>query len=331
VATRAHELATSRGGPPGAPLVVGLVNSMPGEARRQTEQQFRTILAGALPDRAVDVRLFSLDPATPAGGPHHDDTALLEGAAPDCLIVTGMPPRAPSLTDEPYWHRLTELVDYAIDNAVPTMWSCLAAHAAVLHLDGIGRRRLPEKLSGLFDCTRTEAAHPLLAGLPRRWRMPHSRYNEVPEAALLARGYRILSRSADGGVDLFTRDGTASLFCQGHPEYDADTLLREYRRDIRQFLAGERESYPEMPQNYFAPAAMALAAGFRARAERARHIDLFAEFPTAGFAAGIDHGWHALAVALYANWLAPIAGQIAGRAVRHAETTAAPMHAAEAG
>ena len=33
-----------------------------------------------------------------------------------------------------------------------TIWSCLAAHAAVLHVDGIERRLLTEKCFGVFDC-----------------------------------------------------------------------------------------------------------------------------------------------------------------------------------
>jgi len=41
------------------------------------------------------------------------------------------------------------------------------------------------------------------------------------------------------------------LFFQGHPEYDADSLPREYRRDVGRFLRSERESYPGMPKGYF--------------------------------------------------------------------------------
>ncbi len=60
----------------------------------------------------------------------------------DGLIVTGTEPRAPSLSRR-------AVLGLALDAArrlgarttrVSTVWSCLAAHAAVLHLDGIGRR-----------------------------------------------------------------------------------------------------------------------------------------------------------------------------------------------
>ena len=61
---------------------------------------------------------------------------------------------------------------------------------------------------------------------------------------------------------LFVKQKKKSLFVhfQGHPEYGAQTLFKEYRRDIKRFLRRERESYPTMPQGYFdAPAAKLLA------------------------------------------------------------------------
>jgi homoserine O-succinyltransferase len=314
------------------PIVIALVNSMPGEARRHTEQQFRGILAAAAPDVAVDLRFYSLGAGTTEGAergpalPRYGDTATLPSSIPDGMIVTGMPPRAPALPDEPYWHAFTELVDFATAHAVPTVWSCLAAHAAVLHLDGIERRRLPEKLSGLVECARTEDAHPAMAGLPARWLVPHSRYNEVPEAALLARGYRILVRSDAAGADIFVDDTRAPfLFCQGHPEYDAHALLREYRRDVRQFLAFERDRYPAMPDRYFGAGVAALLDAFRVRAERARGIDMFAEFPLAACAADLRHSWHDLSVSLYTNWLAQVAGHKARRAGLAANDWPAPL------
>src|SRR5947208_1953739 len=87
---------------------------------------------------------------------------------------------------------------------------------------------------------------------PERIEMPHSRWNEIPEEALLACGYRVLTRSADAGVDAFVKERKSLfVFFQGHPEYDATTLLLEYRRDIGRYLRRERETYPAMPQGYF--------------------------------------------------------------------------------
>jgi homoserine O-succinyltransferase len=146
-------------------------------------------------------------------------------------------------------------------------------------------------------------------------RVPHSRYNDLPEAALASSGYRLLTRSASAGVDAFARSEKHSLFIffQGHPEYDGDTLLREYRRDVGRFLRSEREDYPAAPQGYFGDAAVAAADSFRARALDVRRESLIAEFPMRALEAGIEGAWHAPAVRIYENWLRILNARISDR------------------
>ena len=93
------------------------------------------------------------------------------------------------------------------------------------------------------------------------------------------------------------------LFLQGHPEYDADALLREYRRDVGRFLGGERESYPEMPHGYFDAEMTAALAAFRESALRQRRAGLIAHFPTPVAEKSMSHAWRGPAVRLYRNWL----------------------------
>jgi homoserine O-succinyltransferase len=97
------------------------------------------------------------------------------------------------------------------------------------------------------------------------------------------------------------------LFLQGHPEYDPESLLREYHRDIGRFLRGEREVYPQMPRDYFDAAAATALAPFRSRALARRHIDMLAEFPDADVIGKPAHTWLAPAVQIYANWLTMLA------------------------
>jgi len=221
------------------------------------------------------------------------------------LVVTGTEPRATNLSDEPYWPDFARLVDWAGAHTGSTIWSCLAAHGAVLHADGVERQPREHKLFGVFTCDRA-VAHPLLAGVLPRICVPHSRYNDLPEAALASCGYRVLTRSTDAGVDSFVRrqrDGSMFVFFQGHPEYEADTLAREYRRDVARFLRGERERYPEMPENYFNGEAAAHAAAFRTRATRERDQNLIAEFPMHRLEVGIANTWNGFAAGIYANWI----------------------------
>ena len=63
---------------------------------------------------------------------------------------------------------------------------------------------------------------------------------------------RVLARTADAGVDTFVKEGKSLfVFFQGHPEYDADTLLREYRRDVERYLRHETSVHPSIPRGYF--------------------------------------------------------------------------------
>jgi homoserine O-succinyltransferase/O-acetyltransferase len=128
----------------------------------------------------------------------------------------------------------------------------------------------------------------------------------LPEPALRACGYRVLSRSATARVDAFLKEDDGSslfVFFQGHPEYEADSLLREYRRDVSRFLRGERATYPEPPQDYFNGAATFLANDFRLRAMGERRSDLVGDFPMEPLAAGIENTWRNVAVGLYRNWI----------------------------
>src|SRR5215472_712905 len=128
-------------------LVIGLVNNMPDGALHTTERQFRELLVTAAQGFGVSLRFFSLPgvfrapPAQLYVSECYEDIGRLWSMRLDCLIVTGTEPRAASLAGEPYWAAFTELIDQAQEHAIPTVWSCLAAHAAVLHLDGVSRRR----------------------------------------------------------------------------------------------------------------------------------------------------------------------------------------------
>jgi homoserine O-succinyltransferase len=221
----------------------------------------------------------------------------------DGLIVTGAEPRAADLEDEPYWDSLTRVLEWAESHTYSTILSCLAAHAGILHIDGIVRRPLGDKRFGVFTCVRV-SEHPLTAAAPSRLQMPHSRWNEIPEGALLACGYRVLTRSEDAGVDSFVKQRKSLfVFFQGHPEYDATSLLLEYRRDIGRFLRGERDTYPPMPQGYFDEETAHALTALRERALSNRREELLAEFPLAMAAGKVTNNWRSTAEGLYRNWL----------------------------
>lgn len=235
-------------------LDIGLVNNMPDGALEATEHQFLTLLNEAA-DHGISVRLtlYALPgvPRTDLARRHMSSYGRIDdlwGSSLDGLIVTGTEPRASNLKDEPYWADLARLVEWAAQHTSSAVWSCLAAHAAVLHMDGILRFRLSQKRFGIFQCEQV-SDHLLTAEAPQRVRIPHSRWNDLRENELKAAGYDILRRFEDGSVDTFVKQGKSLfVFFQGHPEYEADTLLLEYQRDMKRFLRRESEVQPALPQ-----------------------------------------------------------------------------------
>jgi homoserine O-succinyltransferase/O-acetyltransferase len=136
----------------------------------------------------------------------------------------------------------------------------------------------------------------------------HSRWNEISAGDLARCGYRILTSAPAAGVDLFVREKRNTwLFFQGHPEYDPGALGREYQRDVRRYLARERDTYPELPKNYFGTAECALLAEFAERARAARDERLMRKFPYSACPHGIARGWQSPTAGVIGVWLKQIA------------------------
>ena len=288
-------------------LTIGLVNNMPDAALQATERQFMRLLRHAAGDIRIDFHCFSLPSVTRSQTSQwrvekqYTDIAELGRLQLDGLIVTGAEPVAATLPEEPFWQELTDMIDWAQANTRSTIWSCLAAHAAVLHLDGIERRRLDTKCSGIYDCTKL-ADNWLTADVPSPLKISHSRLNELRADDLSARGYQLLTASPEAGVDIFAKQlGSQFVFFQGHPEYDALSLEREYLRDISRFLAGQRATYPALPVGYFDAETELRLGIFEQRARVERRPGLSAELPDRTLR--LDNAAGAAATAIFKNWL----------------------------
>lgn len=296
--------------PRGKSLRIALVNNMPDPALEDTELQFFDLLDSASDDLPVFLRLFSLTgvPRTDRGMRYLNSFYFslddLWNNYFDAVIVTGTEPHQPNLKQEPYWPHLMNLLEWAERNTFSTILSCLAAHAGVLHADGIERHRLEDKRFGVFDFAKV-SDHTLASKAESMVRFPHSRWNEVRSDDLQACGYTVLRCSHDAGVDSFIKKRKTCLFLhfQGHPEYTEYTLLKEYRRDIKRFLCKERETYPTMPQGYFRPEATDLLNQFRETALRNGGEDAMALFPDDLLRKQLRNTWRSSATHIYGEWL----------------------------
>jgi homoserine O-succinyltransferase len=305
-------------------LRIGLVINMADAALEATEAQFSHLLEAAAGTMAVHLR-YSYLPEIVRGPDalqrlrhcYWPIDALLSDRL-DALIVTGAEPIATSLPEERYWDRLVQILNWAESNTISSIWSCLAAHAAALHLDAIARRRLPQKCCGVFEHS-VLAQHPLVSHLTAPLRTPHSRWNELPLDALTEAGYTVLSASADTGANIFVKQQRSLLvFFQGHPEYERSTLLKEYRRDVERYASGQQAQYPTLPSGYFSSEAATALDAFR---ECALGTPSTARpsFPYTSALAGVHNSWGTAAVQIYNNWLSVLA-------TARSPATASPTH-----
>ena len=168
----------------------------------------------------------------------------------------------------------------------------------------------PSKCSGVYPGRVTDQDNPLAAGVPDHAPVPHSRMNDVPEAAMLDAGYSLVigSGPAQEGWAVASRKHRDGLFvlCQGHPEYSTLSLLREYRRDVRRSLFGRGAiPYPRIPDGYLRPEGSSLLERFAERAGEpgADPRALWSDFPFDAVAATVENTWAEPMAVLYRNWL----------------------------
>ena len=293
----------------GARIDIGLVNNMPDAALLATERQFSRLLAAASENLDIRLHLFALRDVPRSSEARatltlaYQDVSELGAKHLDGLIVTGAEPLAADLTQEPYWRALTDLIDWANSNTTSTILSCLAAHAGALYLDGIVRQPLPTKCSGVFHFD-AAAGEQLVSGLRAKMLTPHSRRNGLKPQDLVRRQYQLLSHNPEVGVDIFIKQQQSLfVFLQGHPEYEDDSLAREYRRDMNRFLRREQEAPPAIPVNYFPKQVERSLAVFAERARLERRPELMTGFPSAGALGAGNAPWRQSAIQLYRNWL----------------------------
>jgi homoserine O-succinyltransferase/O-acetyltransferase len=307
-------------------LAIGLVNNMSDGALEATEQQFVSLLNAASEDFSINLSFYSLPGISRSASAqkhidqHYQSTEALWDTELDGLIVTGKEPAASNLDDEPFWPNFVNLLEWAREKTYSTIWSCLAAHAAVLCMDGIPRVRNSQKYSGIIDSTRT-AEHPITANLPDRFRLPHSRWNGLSESDLIRSGYEVMIRADNAGVDCFVKqEQSLFLFIQSHPEYQLETLLLEYRRDVARFLRGETSTYPNVPQGYFDHRVLQELLEVQRESATRPHEKTLGRLGLLLSTDGLENGWHTTGAILYKNWLQHISLEKRSRMqIKHAD------------
>lgn len=292
-----------------------LVNNMPDAAFCATERQFIGLLDAGSGCETVGVTRHAL-----AGVPRGERIGAriaaeyrpvqdLVADPPDLLVVTGANPIESRIEDEPYWSDLCDLLRWGSDYVPAMVLSCLSAHAALAVFDGIERTALPVKCTGVF-AQQADPTHPLAAGFDGPVVLPHSRCNSVPPAAVAAAGYAVALHSQEVGWSVVTKTvGRCEVVLfQGHPEYDPSSLVREYHRDVRRYVTGERDELPCLPRDCVAGRDWDELCRLHERVVGGeRNPALVAAFPFDEVGARAAWPWRSTALRLYTNLLGTIA------------------------
>ena len=151
----------------------------------------------------------------------------------DGLIITGAPVEDLDFDQVDYWDELQEIMAWSTRHVHSTLHICWGAQAGLYFHHGIQKQKLDKKLFGVFEHRVLKPSSPLFRGFDDKFYAPHSRYTEVSrEDILAAPGLELVADSEEAGVFAVKTEDSRQFFIMGHPEYDADTLAREYRRDV---------------------------------------------------------------------------------------------------
>lgn len=165
----------------------------------------------------------------------------------DGMIVTGAPVEHLAFEDVSYWEELKEILEWSKSNVTSTLHICWGAQAGLYYHYGIEKVHLPKKTFGVFEHTVLEKNERLVRGFDELYYVPHSRHTDINMDQLESSDeLRILSTSKEAGVCLIASKDEKQVFLTGHPEYDTNTLLQEYERDVSRNL-----SSVETPKHYF--------------------------------------------------------------------------------
>ncbi|MDA0707015.1 MAG: homoserine O-succinyltransferase [Proteobacteria bacterium] len=292
-------------------LHIGFLNMMPDAALTATERQFIRLVGSSNPIAQFYVYPFSI-PELRRGAEaeehirkYYFEFEQLANAGLDALIITGANVINPSLNQEAFWDPLIDIVRWAGDNVASIFCSCLATHALVKHYHGLDRHHLGQKLWGVYEHKLTNRQHPLLRDVNTRFNAPHSRYNDISREQFESAGLHVLAEIPGVGVHLaVSPDQFRVVYFQGHPEYSAISLLKECKREINRYIAGERVKQPRVPENYFTPDGERVAVAHINAVIRAVANGVTPpEFPEAELRLQADNTWGDTGKAIVNNWL----------------------------
>lgn len=230
------------------PLRIVILNLMP--LKITTETDLVRLLSNT--PLQIEVTFMKLKSHTPKNTPiehmmmFYKDFDELKSLKFDGMIITGAPVETYEYEEVTYWNEVTEIFSWAKTHVTSTLYICWAAQAGLYWHYGIPKYPLQKKMFGVFEQKPLDALLPIFRGFDDTFFMPHSRHTEIRREDILKdKRLTLIAESEESGVSMVMANNGREFFVTGHLEYVADTLDKEYRRDV-----GKRDDV-ELPVNYY--------------------------------------------------------------------------------
>ncbi|MEI3338149.1 MAG: homoserine O-succinyltransferase [Clostridium sp.] len=164
----------------------------------------------------------------------------------DGMIITGAPVEDMEFEEVDYWEELCKIMEWSKDNVQSTFHICWGAQAGLYYHYGIKKYKLKEKMFGIYKHRLITPKSRLFRGFDEEFYAPHSRHTTVRiEDIEKNPNLKLMAVSDEAGAYVVGDKEGTQFFVMGHSEYDADTLAKEYFRDVNKGLD------IKVPVNYF--------------------------------------------------------------------------------
>lgn len=221
-------------------LKIGVVNLMP--TKEATERQWARLMAKSrhwVEPVWIQMGSYQSTHVLPAYlDTHYTASEALALSDLEGVILTGAPVEHLAFEEVAYWQELSDLIDRLEAACVPILAVCWGAQALLYKRYGLAKHPLGQKCFGLF-AHQLKGGHPLTAQLSEEVYLPHSRHTGWHRSEVAGvKQLEVLIESEPAGI-FAIEDAEGDWFWSGHPEYETDTLLAEYERDLSKGLTIE--------------------------------------------------------------------------------------------
>lgn len=220
------------------PVSILVVNLMP--TKEATEHQFLQIFDSL----DQDVELTFLYPATHRfkGTPYSTISKAyvslvdIEGSSFDGLIFTGAPVEQLNFQQVDYWEEFRTICDWAERHTKETLLECWAALGGLYNDHQIDKQQLPNKLFGIYGATDIEQDSDDAWHIQLPLRIPQSRHSTPRNPNHFPSDLKVIADSKEIGPLIYYSSSKHRTYITGHPEYEIDTLAKEFYRDQKKQL-----------------------------------------------------------------------------------------------